>query len=417
MELKPGYKQTEVGVIPEDWEVRSIIDLAQITTGPFGTLLKANEYTNNEGVPLISVGEIGEGSFRITQRTPLVPWAVVRRLPQYILRKGDIVFGRKGAVDRSALVGKEQAGWFLGSDGISIRPQDDQYPPYLAYQFQRVEVQTWLLRNATGTTMPSLNQNILGRVLIPYAPLPEQRAIAEALRDVDALLDGLERLITKKRDLKLAVMQQLLGGQTRLPGFTASWEIRRLDEVAFISSGGTPSTVVPRYWDGSISWCTPTDITALNGSKYLNSTCRSITEEGLEASAAVLVPSCSVVMTSRATIGLCAINTTPVATNQGFKNFVPRENTDVEFLYYLLGFIRNEFIRYAAGSTFLEIGKEQVESHQVLIPSLRDEQSAIAVVLADMDAELATLEARRNKTRDLKQGMMQELLTGKTRLI
>jgi type I restriction enzyme S subunit len=156
------------------------------------------------------------GYFRVTDHTPRIPSKVVRRLPQYVLRTGDIVFGRKGAVDRSALVTHREDGWFLGSDGISIRPAAPYHPPYLAAQFQSRAVTSWLLHNAVGTTMASLNQGVLSRVLVPFAPLVEQRAIAEALSDVDALLGGLDRLIAKKRDLKLAAMQQLLTGQTRL---------------------------------------------------------------------------------------------------------------------------------------------------------------------------------------------------------
>jgi type I restriction enzyme S subunit len=122
-------------------------------------------------------------------------------------------------------------------------------------------------------------------------------------------------------------------------------------------------------------------------------------------------------MTSRATIGECAINTVPVTTNQGFKNFVPSEIVDVEFLYYLLLMQKQSFIRLCGGSTFLEIGKAQLSAYEVKIPADRSEQAAIAEVLSDMDAEIAALEQRREKTRFLKQAMMQELLTGNTRLI
>ena len=213
---QPIYKQTEVGMIPEDWEVRSVRDIGQIKTGPFGTLLKADEYAGVEGVPLISVGEVGAGIFKVTEHTPRVPDIVIRRLPQYVLRAGDIVFGRKGAVDRSALVTEAEDGWFLGSDGISIRPQRSCYPPYLACQFQRHEVQAWLIKNAIGTTMASLNQRILNRVQIPYASLPEQTAIAEVLTDMDAELATLEQRRDKTRALKQGMMQELLTGRTRL---------------------------------------------------------------------------------------------------------------------------------------------------------------------------------------------------------
>ena len=212
-------------------------------------------------------------------------------------------------------------------------------------------------------------------------------------------------------------MQQLLTGQTRLPGFHGDWEVKRLCDLADIRSGGTPSTGEQRFWDGGIPWCTPTDITGLYGHKYLIETMRTISLKGLHSSSAEMIPAQSVVMTSRATIGECAINTVPVSTNQGFKNFVPYATTDVGYLYYLLGTQKQGFISLCSGSTFLEIGKTQLATYEVRLPSVKAEQTAIAEVLSDMDAELAALEQRRDKTRLLKQAMMQELLTGRTRLV
>jgi type I restriction enzyme S subunit len=112
--------------------------------------------------------------------------------------------------------------------------------------------------------------------------------------------------------------------------------VKRLDALADIRGGGTPSTKEPNFWNGDVLWCTPTDITGLSGFKYLSQTSRTITNIGLLASSAELIPIGSIVMTSRATIGECAINSVPMTTNQGFKNFIPFVFTDGEFLYYLL---------------------------------------------------------------------------------
>ena len=142
-----------------------------------------------------------------------------------------------------------------------------------------------------------------------------------------------------------------------------------------------------------------------------------ITQQGLKASSAEMIPTGSIVMTSRATIGECAINAVPVSTNQGFKNFVPTEKTDADFLYYILTTQKQGFISLCGGSTFLEISKGQLAAYEVRLPESKVEQAAIAEVLSDMDAELSALEQRRDKTRALKQGMMQELLTGRTRLV
>jgi type I restriction enzyme S subunit len=205
-------------------------------------------------------------------------------------------------------------------------------------------------------------------------------------------------------------------GHQRLPGFTGAWEARRLGDVAEIRSGGTPATGDARYWNGSILWCTPTDITELRGKKYLIQTERTISQLGLESSSAELIPAHSIVLTSRATIGECAINQYPVTTNQGFKNLVPTDGVDVEFLFYFMQTQKPGLIRLCGGSTFLEIGKMQLSSYSISLPSL-PEQAAIAAVLSDLDAEVEALEAKLAKARQIKQGMMQELLTGRVRLV
>jgi type I restriction enzyme S subunit len=212
-------------------------------------------------------------------------------------------------------------------------------------------------------------------------------------------------------------MQVLLTGKKRLPSFSEEWDATRLGQLADIRSGGTPSTTQAQFWDGGVLWCTPTDITALHGFKHLSATSRTISRLGLQSSSAEIIPANSIVMTSRATIGECAINQVPVSTNQGFKNFVPFENVDVEFLYYLLLTQKQGFISLCGGSTFLEIGKKQLAVFEVRVPATKAEQTAIAAILSDMDAEIAALEAKLAKARSLKLGMMQELLTGRIRLV
>jgi len=155
-----------------------------VKTGPFGTALKANEYAT-EGVPLISVREIGYGSLIVGPSTPHVPPKVTNRLPDYLLKAGDIVFGRKGAVDRAALVQIHQEGWFLGSDGIRLRLPETCDSRFMAYQIQSSGLRNWLIQHATGTTMASLNQSIILRMPIVVPPIKEQRTVANILGTLD----------------------------------------------------------------------------------------------------------------------------------------------------------------------------------------------------------------------------------------
>ncbi|NUN60093.1 MAG: restriction endonuclease subunit S [Burkholderiaceae bacterium] len=415
MELSPGYKQTEVGVIPEDWTVVPFQQLLDFRNG-----INADRRAYGRGMPFINVFEIISKGHLKAQDIPGRVSIDKKSMESYLVRRGDIVFNRSSETqDEVGLssVYLDDAPAVFG--GFVIRGQCKQAldPVYSGYAFRAPVIRTQMVARGQGAIRANIGQSDLKQIHAPLPSLDEQRAIAEALSDADALIESLYQLITKKRQIKQGAMQELLTGKRRFPGFSGEWEEKRLAELADIRSGGTPSTTQPQFWDGGVMWCTPTDITALNGSKYLSNTSRTISAEGLRASSAEIIPTHSIVMTSRATIGECAINTVPMTTNQGFKNFVPFDSVDAEFLYYLLTTQRAGFIGLCSGSTFLEIGKTQLSGYQVQVPKTKSEQTAIASVLSDMDTELTALESRLAKARQIKQGMMQELLTGRIRLL
>lgn len=422
MEVKPGYKQTEVGVIPEDWGIRTVFEIAGYQKARFddGDWIEA-EHISDGGYRIVQTGNIGIGKLVEKESKKYIYESSFEKLKCKELIPGDILICRlaEPAGRACILPNLAETKVVTAVDVTIFRPSEmvaDR--SYLVQYFSTPQWFESVLEQVGGTTHKRISRSALGSIKVPCPNnLDEQRAIAAALSDMDALLDGLDRLIAKKRAIKQAAMQQLLTGQTHLPGFSGEWEVKQLGELADIRSGGTPSTGDSAAWDGIIPWCTPTDITALEGGKYLSTTSRTITEHGLRNSSAELIPARSIVMTSRATIGECAINAVPMTTNQGFKNLVPFDFVDVEFLYYLLCTQKQGLVDLSAGSTFLEIGKTQVRRYEVKLPSMKSEQTAIATILSDMDAEITALETRRTKTRALKQAMMQELLTGRTRLV
>lgn len=283
---------------------------------------------------------------------------------------------------------------------------------YLLYVLKALQGE---LRAAGQTgSQQNINTEIVRNLRIALPPVPEQEAIAEALTDADGLIGALEQMITKKSAMKQGFMQQLLTGETRLPGHTAEWRLARVEELAVIVSGGTPSTSVPTYWDGGVPWCTPTDITAEAG-RYLTRTERTISKEGLDRSGAQLLPVGSLLLCTRATVGELKIASVPTATNQGFKSLIPRPGVSSEFLYYKILTAKGELLTKGTGSTFLEVSKRDVGALEFLTPDL-EEQAAIAQVLCVVDDELDVLRLRLEKARAVKQGMMQELLMGRTRL-
>ena len=412
--LPAGWKRTEVGVMPESWRVEPISEIASVKTGPFGSALHERDYVDN-GTPIVTVEHLSEHGIK-HQNLPLVSDVDRLRLRSYLLRAGDIVFSRVGSVDRNSLVSESEDGWLFSGRLLRVRisPARRTSARYLSYHLHTESFTKRVHSVSVGQTMASLNTQILRRVQVVLPPFPEQSAIAAVLSDVDALIGSLEALIAKKRAIKRAAMQQLLTGRTRLPGFSGEWGNAPLGAIAEIRNGGTPRTTVPEYWDGDIAWCTPTDITAARG-RSLVSTARSITTLGLSASGATLLPKGALLLCSRATVGEVRIAAMPVATNQGFKSLVCGKSVDHEYLYYRLLTLKEQMVDWATGSTFLEISKRDVANIQFLLPPLA-EQRAIAAGLTDMDDEIAALERRLDKTHAIKQGMMQQLLTGAIRL-
>lgn len=192
------------------------------------------------------------------------------------------------------------------------------------------------------------------------------------------------------------------------------WRRVSVGDLGKIVSGGTPDSTNPAYWDGDIPWATQTDITNLT-SRYISSTTRRITEAGLKSSSAKLVPPGSILVCTRATIGELAIASESICTNQGFKNLITNSEHDNEFVFYLLQFFKNYLVRYASGSTFLELTKRDFEKLVFVVPPLF-EQRKVARILSTWDKAIEMLERLTSNTQAQKKALMQKLLLGRVRL-
>ena len=395
-------------MIPDDWDVYSLQDIVnQFVNG--GTPSTKNEDYWSGNIPWITGADILDQEVAVIRRH-ITPEAVDNSSTN-VIPKGNLLIVSRTGVGKLAIAPCDIA---ISQDftGIILRKERILAEYLLRYLdfFQNA-----LVRQNQGTSIKGITRDTLAAILIAVPFPAEQRAIAEALSDLDGLIKSLETLIAKKKAVKQATMQQLLTGKTRLPGFGEAWETKTIEEVADVRNGATPNTHIGAYWDGHIPWCTPTDITATAG-KYLIATERTVTGGGLASCSATLLPVGTLLLCSRATIGDIKIAALPVCTNQGFKSLVCKDNISNEFLYYLLLTLKSEVRARATGSTFLEISKHDVASIELLVPSY-NEQSSIASVLSDMDAEIASLERRLDKTREIKHGMMQQLLTGLIRLV
>lgn len=404
-------KQTDFGLIPTDWDPLPLRSLGRFLSGGTPPLKDPSLWGGD--IPWVSSKDMK--THRLHDSIDHVTELATMRGTRLVEPGAILIVVRGMALLHTLPVALVEQPLTFNQDLKAFVPAPDVNPEFILGWLQASESR--LLSLATeathGTKRLPVPDLMAAQIGVPSRK--EQDAIAEALADVDWLIASLEKLIAKKRAIKRAAMQQLLTGKTRLPGFTGKWDPTTIGEVAEIKNGATPSTRITAFWNGAIPWCTPTDITGTPG-KYLSLTERSITEAGLAACAANLLPPGTLLLCSRATIGEVKIATTHVCTNQGFKSLVCRPGTSNEFMYYLVLTLKSEMVERAIGSTFLEIGKRDLSAIPLRMPR-ENEQLAIATVLCDMDTEIEALEHRREKARQIKQGMMQQLLTGRIRLV
>ncbi|MEK7352782.1 MAG: restriction endonuclease subunit S [Nitrospirota bacterium] len=418
MEVKPGYKQTEVGVIPEEWEVKRLGECATFRTGPFGSALHKSDYTD-DGVPVINPMHIIAGQM-VPTRTMTITEKAASNLSDFRLKTGEIVMGRRGDMGRCAVVQSHQSGWLCGTGTMIIRGGNTD-ANFLQRVLSSPQVIAAIEDTSVGSTMINLNQSTLAGLRIQSPPLSEQRVIAGALSDVDELLGALEQLIAKKRDLKQATMQQLLTGKTRLPGFRGKWAIRNMAKHASLKAriGWQALTTEEYLGSGTYYLVTGTDFI---GGRVNWLTCHFVDEWRYAQDHNIQLRDGDVLLTKDGTIGKVGYVESlhgSATLNSGVFVIRPLEMAFVPlFLFYVLtSRVFDEFLsKITAGSTITHLYQKDFVTFEFLAPEI-NEQTAIAEVLSDMDAELAALEQRRNKTNALKQGMMQELLTGRIRLV
>jgi type I restriction enzyme, S subunit len=398
MEVKPGYKQTEVGVIPEEWDVRTLAEsCAKITDGTHDTPTPVRS-----GVPFLTAIHIKEntidydGCLYLAKADHQVIYS--RCNPE----RGDVLMVNIGAgVATTALVNVNFE--FSLKNVALLKPATSRTSgSYLNHCLSRCKPEI-IQALSSGGAQPFLSLTQIGQIRIPFPLKAEQEAIAGALNDVDALLAGLDRLIAKKRDIKQAAMQQLLTGQTRLPGFHGEWEVKRLGEVAKIVMGQSPSSSNYNSRGNGLPLIQGNaDIMNRRTIKRIFTT--QITKRGRSG---------DILMSVRAPVGEVSRATFDVCLGRG----VCAIRFPNDYLYHLLILLESSWSKHSKGSTFDSVSSADVQTVEMNLPPDPVEQVAIAAVLSDMDTELSALEARRDKTRDLKQAMMQELLTGKTRLV
>ena len=384
--MRAGYKQTEVGVIPIDWQVKRIGELALVGSG--GTPSRKNPAYWGGSIPWVTTSQIDFGS--IESADQFISELGLENSAAKLLPKGTLLlalYGQGKTRGKVAVLGIEAAtNQACASISLSSNVSRDYVLHFLVSRYEA-------LRNASNSgSQENLNAQIVKDFPVVCPPPFEQRAIATALSDVDALLAKIDQLIAKKRDLKQAAMQQLLTGQTRLPGFSGEWEVKRLGDVLKVRHGRSQHEV--ERTDGIYP------ILASGGEIGRTNT--------------FLYDKPSVLIGRKGTIDRPRYQDKPFWTVDTLFYTELSGKAQPKFIYYK--FLMIDWRSYNEASGVPSLNASTIEAIEIVAPGLA-EQIAIATVLSDMDAELTALEARRDKTRALKQGMMQALLTGRIRLI
>jgi type I restriction enzyme, S subunit len=410
MELKPGYKLTEIGVIPEDWDLKPLKKISPQQS--VGLVINPSTYFDTKGtVPMLVGSNVNENKIdwisakKITEDSN-------QKLPASKLSGGDLVMVRVGEPGTTAVIPPEFDGCNCASMMI-IRKHPTFDSDWLCFAMNSHIGRSQVLGVQYGTAQKQFNISDAIDFRYPVPSLPEQRSIATALSDMDELLGGLDRLITKKRDLKQSAMQQLLTGKTRLPGFDGEWKETTLGEIGECIIGLTykPENVVEHGLLVLRSSNVQNGQLTYDNNVYVN---LKVSDHLVTRMGDILI---CVRNGSRSLIGKCTVIDSN-ATGLTFGAFMSVYRTNY-WCFIAHAFQSHDIqrqIRDNIGATINQITNKDMKAFCVMLPP-EDEQIAIAQILSDMDTEIATLEQRRNKTRDLKQAMMQELLTGRIRLL
>ena len=308
-----------------------------VQTGPFGSQLHAADYVP-EGIPSIMPKNIGENRV-IEEDIARITSDDAERLARYRVRTGDIVYSRRGDVERRALIRDREDGWLCGTGCLRVRfvPNGGVDPVYASYYLAHPRVREWISWHAHGATMPNLNTAILSSLPFLVPPIDDQRSVARLLGTFDGKIDANRRMNRTLDDIARAtfkswfvdlepVRAKIDGRQTGLPphldalfpesfedsdlgDIPAGWRVAPIGEVVSVVGGSTPGTKVPEFWDGSHAFATPKDLSRLS-SPILLDTARRITDAGLGKIASGLLPSDAVLMSSRAPVlkRVCALH-------------------------------------------------------------------------------------------------------------
>lgn len=413
--MATGFKHTEIGMIPEDWTTKNIVETSTMKARIGWQGLTVAEYLDKGDYFLITGTDFVDGKIK-WETCYYVEKERYARDKNIQIRVGDILITKDGTIGKIAFIDRLPLPATLNSGVFVIRPKDEAYlPAFLFYVFNSCYFRDFLNKLVAGSTINHLYQKDFVSFNFPLPPLAEQTAIARVLSDTDALIQKLEQLIAKKRNLKTAAMQELLKPKE-------GWEVRTIAELGYVKSSSVDKLMRPNEKVVSLlnymdvykhSKITPSVIT---GSTTVNDV-QLKTLNLLKGDVMFTPTSETPDDIGHASLIVSDLEKTVYSYHLTRLRFYSNEIVD-ELKPYLFNSkqLRNYFTLKATGSTRFVLKKKDFEDALIYYPKSKSEQTRIAQILSDMDSEIEALEKQLEKYKMLKQGMMQVLLTGKIRL-
>ena len=404
----------------EEWKSYKLGDISTIQTGPFGSQLHQSDYVES-GVPCIMPTNIGRmldfqvaGIAHISEGDAL-------KLSRHIVHEGDIVYSRRGDIEKCAYVSQEQDGWFCGTGCLKITINSNlAVPKFVAYYLSTDEIKSWIVGNAVGTTMLNLNTSVLADVPLSLPSIQMQKRCVQILDSIENIIALNDRINHNLEEQAQALykswfvdFEPFKGGDfvdSELGLIPEGWRVGTLSELGDIVAGGTPSKTKPEYYtNNGIAWLTPKDL-SIKCNKFTARGEIDITEDGYKNSSTKLMPRGSVLFSSRAPIGYISIAKGDICTNQGFKSVVPTY-AGTAYLYYWLCENTEAIEAQASGSTFKEASGSLMRSFPALVPE-KSVIDSFEKELSPILNEQEILEEEINHAEQIRDSLLPRLMSG-----
>lgn len=410
-------KQTEIGEIPEDWEVVEFGDNLDIFAG-YG--FKKSEYCTF-GIKLLRIDNVSYG-FISWDTIAYLPRDYLKKYPKLILKEGDILLALNRPITNDklkiAILPDKDAPCILYQRVGKIEQKNDRTDRMYLFYILNKYIKKFVEESSVGSDQPFISTVRLKKYKIPFPSDPkEQEAIAEVLYDTDNFIQKLEKLIKKKKDIKKGVMQELLTGKTRLKGFSGGWEEKRMDEIFNFMKGSNLSK--SKISEDGKKECILYGELFTTYSEVINKIkSKTNFEEGiLSQRGDILMPGSTT--TKGIDLAVASALMKDAIYLGGDINILRKKQSSLDSRFlsnYITHIIKYKIAEITQGTTIIHLYGKNLRGLSLKIPKDPKEQTAIANVLSDIDLEIENLERKRDKCKMIKEGMMQQLLTGKIRL-